>query len=220
MYRFAFLVSIACVASLVACGSMESIGQQGEALVVSCSDLWDCPLSPSECIKSTCVNNQCALIPLPVNYPCNSGVGVCLVDQTCRLPVGNSKDEIPLPAVPECSNDTDCTQNQCAPAICEHKHCLYRQHSGDACSYGTCNEGLCCLPPAGMCEPPLPTLRNCTENRECDDSDSCTSDFCNNGWCAHMNYADNVTCSMHSGSPLAAMAGGYGQCSNGACCLP
>lgn len=129
----------------------------------------------------------------------------------------------------ECDDGNPCTDDACHAGSCAHAANAGPCDDGlwcngaDTCSGGKCSvhAGTPCAGKAPRCLEEADRCVECTGAADCDDGNSCTTDTCDGGVCAHQNNAvpcdDGVfcngadtcaggTCSAHSGSPCGASA--------------
>lgn len=129
----------------------------------------DCD-APDECMRATCDDGACAMVPADLLDPC--ATGFCDGEGLCVA----------------CVTELQCTPGECETATCEGGVCEYANATG-SCSTGTCENGECVTPLhcrnnlldgqygetgvdcGGECE-------GCDVGVACGDGDDCATGFC------------------------------------------
>lgn len=185
-----------------------------------CQKASDCK-PPSPCQTAQCVGGVCDI----KGVDCAVGTKCCTSGATTGACAACCDDK-------ECSDNVECTVDECGPNGCTH----------------TPNDALCSS--GQLCDAKLGCVE-CTSAKQCDDGVPCTKDTCEAAKCMHVNSCSGnkplcgadgcVACLENSdcyggviGSPQAAVVAGcetrrcvsgecktsYPQCQIGFCCPP
>ncbi len=205
------------------CGDPDSYDRCHNGLCVSpCESDGECD-DGLECTVDVCDLELfiCTYIPnSEAGGPCDDGQ-FCNGIEICQPGVGCVAGEVPT-----CEDEFECTEDMCSPTEneCVHLPMNHLCDDGNICTENQCN------PDNGGCEALPIEGRRCSDGeictvddvcndqgvcegvqRVCDDSNSCTNDYCSPGFGCRNNYLANGTDCGDFGD---------GQCYGGICLYP
>ena len=170
-------------------GQQSACGGSNPCLVYACTGA-GC-VSPPATQGTSCATATCAAGVLTQAKACDGG-GNCSEGGTIGPCAGNYACLTSEECRGSCDLDT-----HCAPGFyCVSGNCLALKDNGETCVAGLecasawCSNGFCCSN-GGTC---------CAQNLDCDDTNVCTTDLCNNNACAQQN--NTATCGTGSCSGL------------------
>jgi hypothetical protein len=162
------------------CAACNVNGSEGTCSATETDD--DC--APSSCLPDTeclsyagkpsgtctglgtCASEaDCERIPAEAGWPCQSGTGECNGDGECIVPDKKTLGET-------CNSSDECGSGECNE----------RADDVEVCCDTACDEPCQVCGSSGHCEPE-PDVCECTEDSDCNDTNSCTTNTCNSGVC-------------------------------------
>jgi len=148
----------------------------------------DCSAGAGPCQYGVCSeqNRRCELRQSGDGTPCNDGL-FCTLGDRCLSGscTGTTRD---------CDDGNPCTADTCDEALRACKNTMVPVPGAEGLQVGdSCSNGLdddC----DGLADRADPDCIQCTQDSQCNDSNPCTEDRCQNGLCSNQNLSDGSIC--------------------------
>lgn len=169
----------------------------------------------NECSADVCTAGVCSHPPRDTGFACSAGACTGGADSTCVQCVadnncsgGTPYCEVGAHECRACLTNTHCNdQNNCTSDACRAGTCAFDTMApGMSCQGGVCNgvspAPMCvqcindgqCSGNTPRCDTSTNTCGQCNADSQCNDGNSCTTDSCSAGSCAHIAQAPGQAC--------------------------